>query len=160
SLTQLTQQLTARGDPRSDGTLDLLLELADSTMTYLGRYHAEAQLARVLDLLLVDETNPRSVAFQIASIEGHLAQLQRASGDGLLGPDMRITTELLSRVRLADVVELSDSVSRFGTRIQLDRLCRDTEKGVDTLSDYVTRQYFSHSAPRRVLSVDRRREPR
>ena len=160
TLSQLTQQLTARGDPRTDGTLDLLLELADSTMTYLGRYQAQAQLARVLDLLLVDETNPRSVAFQMATIETHLSQFAHSKRDGLLGPDMRIATELLSRLRLADVVELSENVSRFGTRIALDRLSRDTEQGVDLLSDHVTRQYFSHASPRRVVSDERRRDPR
>ncbi|MGD8809001.1 MAG: circularly permuted type 2 ATP-grasp protein [Gammaproteobacteria bacterium] len=160
TMTQLTQQLTARGDPRADGTLDLLLELADSTMTYLGRYHAQPQLARVLDLLLVDETNPRSLAFQMATIDKHLSKLSRSSDDGILGPDMRITTDLLSRLRLADVVDLADSVSRFGTRVGLDRLCRDTEKGIDSLSDHITRQYFSHATPRRVVTHDRRKVPR
>ncbi len=157
---QLTQLLTARGDTSHDGTLDLLLDLADSTMTYLGRYHSAPQLARVLDLLLVDESNPRSIAFQVHSIGQHLDALSLASRDALLSPEKRITTELLSRLRLTDVIEASETMSRFGTRILIDRLTRDAERGVDELSDHITRKYFSHSAPRRVVVGDRRREPR
>jgi len=51
-------------------------------------------------------------------------------------------------------------MSRFGTRVGVDRMCRDTEKGIDSLSDYITRQYFSHATPRRVTTHDRRKVPR
>jgi uncharacterized alpha-E superfamily protein len=157
---ELLQQLAVRGDPQKDGALELLLDLADSTMTYLSRYHSPPQLARVLDLLMADETNPRSVAFQIASIADHLNALAPTAADGLLGPDQKITTSLISQLRLADAFELSDTVSRFGTRILLDRLNKEVAKGTKELSNHITRQYFSHSAPRHVTSVDRRREPR
>ncbi len=64
TMVRLVQELVVAGEPENDGGLDLLLELADSTMTYRGRYHATPQITRVLDLLLADETNPRSVLFQ------------------------------------------------------------------------------------------------
>ena len=37
-------------------------------MTYPGRYQAAPQLPAVLDLLLCDETNPRSAVFQILTL--------------------------------------------------------------------------------------------
>ena len=57
--------LAGREDPVASGTLPLLLELADSSMTYRSRYLMTPLLAPVLDLLLLDETNPRAVAFQL-----------------------------------------------------------------------------------------------
>ena len=48
--------------------LEAMLEVADSSMTYRRRYLATLQVAPVVDLLLTDETNPRSVVFQIAAL--------------------------------------------------------------------------------------------
>ena len=160
AIVQLTRQLTVRGDPEKDGSLELLLELADSTMTYLGRYHSTPQLARVLDLVLADELNPRSIIFQVLSIEDHLHVLKRSPHGGLLSPEQRITTQLSSELRLGDVFEMGDTKSRFGTRIQLDRLLRRLAERVDELSDLVSHFFFSHSIPRRVSANERRREPR
>ena len=65
-----------------DGELDVLLELADSQITYRQRYVMIAAPAPVIDLIVLDPNNPRSVVFQLDRIEAHLralaeAQLQR-----------------------------------------------------------------------------------
>ena len=44
------------------------LEIADSAMTYRYRYLNVFQVPPAIDLLLLDPTNPRSAAFQIATI--------------------------------------------------------------------------------------------
>ena len=54
-----------------------LLEIADSAMTYRSRYLNVFQLVPFVDLLLLDEHNPRSCAFQLAAIENHLRELPR-----------------------------------------------------------------------------------
>ena len=58
-----------------DGGLDVLLELADSQITYRQRYLMVAARAPVIDLVMLDPNNPRSVAFQLDRIETHLAAL-------------------------------------------------------------------------------------
>ena len=61
--------------------LEPLLEIADSSMTYRRRYFARPQLAPVLDLLLLDDTNTRAVAFQLAARVGaHAASAARSQG--------------------------------------------------------------------------------
>ena len=55
----------------------ILLEIADSAMTYRSRYLNVFQLVPFVDLLLLDEHNPRSCAFQLAAIENHLRELPR-----------------------------------------------------------------------------------
>ena len=45
AMIQMIQQLAVRGDAQAGGELELLLELADSTMTYRARYQAAPQLA-------------------------------------------------------------------------------------------------------------------
>ena len=46
-------------------TLEALLEVSDSVMTYRQRYRSSFQLAAVIDLLIADENNPKSLAFSI-----------------------------------------------------------------------------------------------
>ena len=50
----------AFGTP-ADGSLDVLLELADSQITYRLRYVMVAARAPVIDLVALDPANPRSV---------------------------------------------------------------------------------------------------
>ncbi len=83
AMIQMIQQLAVRGDALTGGELELLLELADSTMTYRGRYQAAPQLPAVLDLLLCDETNPRSAVYQIVDARrAHRAPADRQRGRG------------------------------------------------------------------------------
>jgi uncharacterized alpha-E superfamily protein len=152
---QLIQQLAVRGEPEQDGALELLLELADSTMTYRARYQAAPQLPAVLDLLLSDETNPRSALFQILTLSEHMVHLPSPEEDGLLTADRRLITRLSSELRLADPVELGATISRFDARVDLDRLARRIDRDVLRLSDHIAERFFSHSSPKRVAGVRR-----
>jgi uncharacterized circularly permuted ATP-grasp superfamily protein/uncharacterized alpha-E superfamily protein len=160
AMIQLIQQLAVRGDPESDGGLELLLELADSTMTYRGRYQAAPRVPGVLDLLLSDDSNPRSAVFQIVTLSDHMSHLPTVDDDGLPTPDQRITTRLSNDLRLADPVELGATVSRFDARIELDRLVRRVDRGVHQLSDYIADRFFSHSSLKRVSGARHGEMPR
>jgi uncharacterized alpha-E superfamily protein len=155
AMIQSIQQLAVRGEPQDDGALELLLELADSTMTYRGRYQAAPQLAAVLDLLLCDETNPRSAVFQIVRLDDHIAHLPNPEEDGILAADQRLVTRLASELKLADPVDLGAAVGRFDARVELDRLVRRIDRDVHQLSDLLAERFFSHSSPKRVAGARR-----
>jgi len=74
-----------------DRGLDTLLELADSRITYRQRYVMVAARAPVIDLTLLDPSNPRSVAFQFDQIEGHLEAMPHMRPDGRLSLPFQIT---------------------------------------------------------------------
>src|SRR5277367_5647001 len=60
----LTRQLREITTPLTDQDwllLECLLEVADSSMTYRTRYYTTLQPLAVLDVLMADETNPRSL---------------------------------------------------------------------------------------------------
>jgi uncharacterized alpha-E superfamily protein len=151
----LVQQLAVQGDAEADGGLDLLLELADSAMTYRSRYHASAQSTRVLDLLLADESNPRSIAYQALTINRHLNDLPHTDADGLITPDQRVARQLVSELQLADMHLLSESVNRSQSRARLERFTRRLEKGIDELSSLISHHFSSHSIPTRVSGSPR-----
>ena len=149
TLIQMIQQLAVRGETQEPGELELLLELADSSMTYRARYHAAPQLSAVLDLLLCDETNPRSAVYQIETLGEHMAQLPRRERRH---SDCRSTSRhaLEQRAQARGSVELGATVSRFDTRLELDRLTRRIDRDVHQLSDHIAERFFSHSSPTRV----------
>jgi len=70
-------------DSESWPLLEMLLEVADSSITYRSRYFDVLQPVPVLDLLMDDEANPRSLAFQLNDLKNHCAALSAMpSGSG------------------------------------------------------------------------------
>ncbi len=130
--------------------LEALLEIAEGAITYRRRYFGELQTAAVLDLLLTDETNPRSVAFQLEALDDHVGRLPRPASRGERSAEQRIALAALSRVRLADVSELARA-EPGGKRPKLDELLSRLAEDLPALSDAITRSYLSHAeALRRV----------
>lgn len=90
----------------SRNTLEALLEVSDSLMTYRGRYKSAFQLAPVLDLLLSDESNPKSLAFQFNRLVTHVEHLPQQSERRFSCAEERIALEMLTTVRLLDLTGL------------------------------------------------------
>jgi len=132
-------------------SLMFLLEAADSFITYRSRYRLDPILALVLDLLLIDETNPRSLAFQLASLSEHLESLPQAKLGETLPEERRIILSLLSSIRLADVVALSEANER-GQRPQLTAFMAEKAARLPDLSNAIMRRYFNlkDEAPHRL----------
>ncbi len=75
-------------------------------MTYRARYRTAFQLAPVLDLLLVDESNPKSLAFQFSQLAAHVEHLPRQNDRRFASPEERMALEMLTAVRLLDLTGL------------------------------------------------------
>ena len=133
----------ARSGDDETGSLLFVLELADSFITYRSRYRLAPMLPLVLDLLLVDESNPRSVGFQLAALSRHIDTLpqsgegsgaQRGAAHGAVAAD-------------ADAVSPTwpDSTRSEpdGTRAALQKLLDRAGRGAAALSDVIGRRYFN-----------------
>jgi uncharacterized circularly permuted ATP-grasp superfamily protein/uncharacterized alpha-E superfamily protein len=79
--------------------LTALLDLQDSQGTYHWRYLALPTIAPVLDMTLLDPAHPRGLAFQLARIEKHLADLPALNPDGL--PEPQLVAARLLRAQVA-----------------------------------------------------------
>ena len=134
------------------GQLEVLLEIADSSITYRSRYLTSMQVDLVLDLLLLDEANPRSVAYQLVRLREHIEQLPQSRALIRRPPEARIATSLLTAVQLAEV---ADFVRRDaeGRRANLEKLLSRLTSELGLLSETLTRQYFSQAVPTRQFSV-------
>jgi uncharacterized alpha-E superfamily protein len=118
---------------RVDGALDVLLELADSQITYRLRYVMIAARAPVIDLVALDPNNPRSIVFQLSRVEAHLAVLPKPDADRL-SPSDQIAAALTTRLRTVEAAAI-DEETLTGIEASLMRL-----------SDVVSSTYFTTPA--------------
>jgi uncharacterized circularly permuted ATP-grasp superfamily protein/uncharacterized alpha-E superfamily protein len=65
-----------------EGALDLAVEIGDSSMTHRSRYAVATNRNTVIDLLVFDAQNPRSILYHLAEIRDQAAQLSDAVGKG------------------------------------------------------------------------------
>ncbi len=86
--------------------LDALLDLTDAQITYRSRYLLGAALQPVLDLVMLDPYNPRSVAFQIERLDAEIAALPSLSDDGMLEEPRRLALKLAAECRTAEASRL------------------------------------------------------
>ncbi len=63
--------------------LDLLLDLADSQITYRARYLVGLAPRPVLDMVMLDAFNTRSLAFQVLTLRDHISALPTLQDDGM-----------------------------------------------------------------------------
>jgi uncharacterized alpha-E superfamily protein len=133
---------TAVSDGRTHG-LDWLLELTDSTVTYRSRYLVAPEWLPVLDLLLRDETNPRSVAFQLKGLSEYVAKLELSHG--------QFASDVLEPAQIA-LGLLAASNLRPESEVLIDALAT-LHRAAHAASDELTLKFFSHAASRSVLSL-------
>lgn len=124
--------------------LQPMLEIGDSVMTYRRRYFAPPQLPAVLDLLLVDETNPRSLAFQLDALNEHVAELPGPVGEAGSGTEPARLAAARDRLHALDLktLELEETTpASAAIETQLGQIAEEVRR----LSDEITHRYFSHA---------------
>lgn len=136
--------------PNWESALHLALELCDSTITYRTRYLAALQPAPVLDLLLLDDSNPQSLAFQAAAIRWHLAALP-TRGPAAVGLDLLEPFDRVADVIVAFDRDELDDAAVAAAMASLRQRVADVEHAVLALSDEITRSYFSHVQAARAV---------
>ena len=123
--------------------LEALLEVSDSIMTYRARYRTAFQLAPVLDLLLLDESNPKSLAFQFSQLSAHVEDLPRQSERRFASPEERIALEMLTAIRLLDLTGLACSQSGAENDIPLHQFLETMETRVLDFAQQISAHYLS-----------------
>ena len=138
--------------PAQEGPLlDAILEVADSAMTYRRRYLGSLRAEAVLDLVVEDETNPRSLAAQLAALADDVDHLPRPAGSAGRAPEQRFALAALGSVRLAEPDRLA--AVEGDTRPALAELLDHVGGWLPILSDAITQQYLSHLQTSRHLAT-------
>jgi uncharacterized circularly permuted ATP-grasp superfamily protein/uncharacterized alpha-E superfamily protein len=165
--TLLRATITVAHDTATDSLLlESVLTVAESIITYRRRYRSHAELATVLDLLMLDPDNPRSVGYQLDRLSEDMAALGRTGGTGnreglsRLSDTERLVLEASSAVRLTDLGSLAEPAeSSAGSSAEvpvgqrpelaafLDRLIELLERAGDALDN----EHFAHLLAQRPM---------
>lgn len=125
--------------------IEALLDTSDNLICYRQHYRNNMELAAFLELLLLDENNPRSLAYQTARLQEHVGKLPREKSAARLSLEQRLALEVASTLRLAVLDELT-RVSESRTRENLEQLLARLNFLLVALSDAVTAAYFRHES--------------
>jgi uncharacterized circularly permuted ATP-grasp superfamily protein/uncharacterized alpha-E superfamily protein len=129
-----------------DIVLEAVLTAAESIVTFRRRYSTRARVDALLELLLIDPFNPRSVAYQLNRIRNDLRALPNTSPTAR---PLRLLDSLAERVRTSDPVALAESEN--GRRTELHELLAGLQDQLRALSDAVRDHYQQQPPTQRPL---------
>jgi uncharacterized alpha-E superfamily protein len=136
----LADRLDAGAHPYR-GELEWLLDVGGSTITYRTRYLASPRLAPTLQLLVFDETNPRSLAFHWRAVRRTLVQLAASLG----GAVEDVMEEPIRRVSAASpALEAADETGT-AARVEFAAALLNLNASANRLCDRLGMRHFSHT---------------
>lgn len=142
------------GSVFEEGGFNAMVALFDSTITFHAQYQQRRDIPALLDLLVLDRDNPRSLGWVVQTLRGRLAKLAgSAPGDmpelamELPDPGSWALADLCAGMQTGADSEAADGDEdcrqHDGRLVQMLEQCCDA--ALD-LSDTLSRRYFSHAA--------------
>lgn len=155
--TQLTAELLLElirdGQQPTTETLNAILDVMDLQVTYRARYLAAIRVAPILDLLIADDSNPRSLLFQVNEIQRHVDTLPKDPAHVGLTDEEKAVSEVVHHLQMLDVSRQlgpqqgSDVESKASVAEELQIVVRAMEQ----LSGSLASKYLVHSGtPRKI----------
>jgi uncharacterized alpha-E superfamily protein len=153
------------GSVFEEGGFNAMVALFDSTITFHAQYQQRRDIPALLDLLVLDRDNPRSLGWVVQTLRGRLAKLAGSAPGDM--PDLAMELPDPGSWALADLCagapagshddgagheegdEAEESGDGEGSDCQDARLVDLLQQCCDAaleLSDTLSRRYFSHAA--------------
>ena len=119
----------------SNRGFDMLLTLFDSTITYRTRYQRYQDINALIELLILDNTNPRAIAWILQELDHEINYLPGTSEE--INIFKKLIQECLPKISdTVDIISYSEKVARGGKK----------------LSDEISSRYFAHIKEQRYAS--------
>lgn len=135
------------GSVFEEGGFNAMVALFDSTITFHAQYQQRRDIPALLDLLVLDRDNPRSLGWVVQTLRGRLAKLAGSAPGDM--PELAMELPDPGSWALADLCADmqtegdGEGQCHDGRLVELLRQCCDA--ALD-LSDTLSRRYFSHAA--------------
>ena len=126
-----------------EGGFEALVALFDSTITFHAQYQQRRDIPALLDLLVLDRDNPRSLGWVTQTLRGRLARLA-GSAPGEV-PEIALTVPDPKDWSLEAMCE-RDADGRYSRLLEMLQQCADAAW---QLSDDLGARYFTHSGEAR-----------
>ena len=139
------------GSVHTDGGFEAMVALFDSTITFHAQYQQSRDLAALIDLLVLDRDNPRSLAWVAHTLRGRLAKLAGCEPDELNGLAQRVPDPAawnlakLSEAVPSDAPAGSGSETDPGYFYALNDVLMQCMSAAFNVSEEISTTYFTHS---------------
>lgn len=141
-------------DALQSQVLESVLASTDSLTIYQRRYRTYIQLPLVLELLLLDESHPRSLAYQLCQLSIHISALPRTKCNHQLSEEERLILKAYTNVRLCKMMELLQVDDNEVIYSNFDQLLSTTTDVLWRLAEVIAEAYFSHSQTSQLITFN------
>ena len=149
----------ATGSVHTQGGFEAMIALFDSTITFHAQFQQSRDMAALIDLLVLDRDNPRSLAWVAHTMRGRLAKLAGSEPDELSALSLKVPnpacwdlTHLCQVQTQGDtayaepVLETDDApADSSGYYFALNELLMQCSAAAFAVSDEISTIYFTHS---------------
>ena len=118
---------------------------------YRQLYKTNFSLETMLDMVLLDEKLPYSLAYQLDALAYCLAQLPKTGPSDRLNQAEKAVLAASTKIKLADISKLTISKSNVSFRRNLDRLLSEVADSISSVTINLTNAYFAHTVIQHVL---------
>jgi len=127
------------GAVHDSGGFEAMIALFDSTITFHAQYQQSHEVAALLDLLVLDRDNPRSLSWVAQTLRGRLAKLA-----GSARGELDVLAQLVPDPEHWELGTLCTS-SEDGTQPMLDELLAQCAQAAWRVSEEISLRYFTHT---------------
>lgn len=135
---------------------EVVLATTDNFTVYRRRYRSQLHPSAILDLLLFDETNPRSVGYMLKRLERQIERLPQPQSTPYRNQETRLVIQATSALHLVDIDLLSELEHSTEARQALQTLLDQLIQPLSELTDAISHSHFSHvEAPVQLVTMQR-----
>lgn len=147
---QLLTPVLSENDQKT--LMQALLTSVEGLISYRRRYRARMGVKQVLELVMMDTANPRSLLFQFSELKSQLATLPKAKVKAYeLSPDERVILEGETAIRLASLDVMCEEHKEG--RTQLSAHLKQFNNLLGDLSIVISEKHFEHRiGPQQLVS--------
>ncbi|TVQ69843.1 MAG: hypothetical protein EA373_07845 [Oceanospirillales bacterium] len=133
---------------------EVVLATTDNFTVYRRRYRSQLHPSAILDLLLFDETNPRSVGYILKRLERQIQRLPQPTNSPYRNLESRLVIQATSALHLVDIDTLSQIETSAESREVLSELLDQLIQPLSELTNAISHSHFSHvEAPVQLVTM-------
>ncbi|HLX01848.1 MAG TPA: alpha-E domain-containing protein, partial [Trinickia sp.] len=141
AMSTLLRVVATHGRLARPESFELLLQMFDSTLTYRSLYPGRFEVPALLDLLVVDTSNPRGLYGVYSRLCKKLDEIAEAAGSTWRLP----FAELMPGVDTLPTLERLCATDANGAYPELCDVCDQLGMYVAAASNEISARYFSHA---------------
>jgi uncharacterized circularly permuted ATP-grasp superfamily protein/uncharacterized alpha-E superfamily protein len=130
---------------------EVVLATTDNFTVYRRRFRSQLHPSAILDLLLFDETNPRSIGYMFKRLQRQVDRLPSHASSSYRNLENRLIIQATSALHLVDIDMLANLEHSEEARQALNNLLDELIEPMTALSNAISHSHFSHVEPPRQL---------